>query len=217
MQPKINILTRTSNRPNSFKRCHNSIKYQTYENINHIVSCDNAADLEYLKSYDDIAIIEVDRDTLIKNDPSPAGIEGPSFWSSPHNLYCNSLLDSVHKGWIIFLDDDDELINEHAISTIVSHLEDEDTMLFWQMQYTNGSKLPDQQSFDTKTPRIFKIGSPCFMIHEKWKGTARWDSFKCADARYIEKIFAKIPNSKWIQRPFITINGQGLGHKGDMK
>ena len=55
----LNILTRTSNRPNGFKRCYNSIKNQTYKKINHIVSCDNEKDLNYLNNYDDIEVIKI--------------------------------------------------------------------------------------------------------------------------------------------------------------
>jgi len=57
--PKINILTRTSGRPNCFKRCVDSIKSQTYKNINHIVGADDDASYEYAsKLCDNVIMLE---------------------------------------------------------------------------------------------------------------------------------------------------------------
>ena len=49
-KPLVNILTRTSGRPKYFKRCIESIKNQTYSNINHIVSVDDDKTEEYVKN-----------------------------------------------------------------------------------------------------------------------------------------------------------------------
>ena len=35
-----------------------------------------------------------------------------------YNLYCNQLLDRVEKGWIMFLDDDDLLIDKNSLQDI---------------------------------------------------------------------------------------------------
>jgi len=48
----INILTRTSGRPNGFNKCRKSIENQTYIQIKHLVSYDDNNDLHYLKKYD---------------------------------------------------------------------------------------------------------------------------------------------------------------------
>ena len=48
----FNILTRTSGRPNGFRKCHESIQGQTFRHFSHIVSYDTHDDLTYLEEYD---------------------------------------------------------------------------------------------------------------------------------------------------------------------
>jgi len=214
-KPLINILTRTSNRPNGFDICVNSIKNQTYENINHIVSYDNDLDLNYINNYN-VTKIKINREEIIKNDKS-VNPNNPNFWFSPHNLYCNSLLDEVKDGYIMFLDDDDMLLHENVIEVIVNNIVDEDTILIWKMQYPDGRLLPDSNSYNTKKIRLGGIGSPCFLFHSKWKDFYRWDAYKCGDYRFLEKLYKKISNNKWINSPFIKLNNSGgLGKKIDV-
>ncbi len=214
-KPLINILTRTSNRPNGFDICVNSIKNQTYENINHIVSYDDDLDLNYINNYN-VSKIKINREEIIKNDKS-VNPNNPNFWFSPHNLYCNSLLDEVKDGYIMFLDDDDMLLHENVIEVIVNNIVDEDTILIWKMQYPDGRLLPDSNSYETKSIRLGGIGSPCFLFHSKWKDFYRWDTYKCGDYRFLEKLYKKIPNNKWINSPFIKLNNSGgLGKKEDI-
>jgi len=216
MSIKINILTRTSNRPNGFNICANSVKNQTYDNINHIVCYDNDNDISYIDNFD-VTKVKIDRELIIKNDTS-ANPNNSAFWFSPHNLYCNELLDNVEDGWIMFLDDDDMLLNDTVIEEIVSEVKDEDTMLIWQMRYPRGNVLPTEQSFNSKTIRLGGIGSPCFLIHSKWKDKARWDAYKCGDFRFLNEIFKMIPNKHWIMKPFIQLNNAGgHGKKIDLK
>lgn len=215
-KPLINILTRTSNRPNGFDMCVNSIKNQTYENINHIVSYDDDLDLNYINNYN-VSKIKINREEIIKNDKS-VNPNNPNFWFSPHNLYCNSLLDEVKDGYIMFLDDDDMLLHENVIEVVVNNIVDEDTILIWKMQYPDGRLLPDSNSYNTKNIRLGGIGSPCFLFHSKWKDLYRWDAYKCGDYRFLEKLYKKIPNNKWINSPFIILNNSGgLGKKEDIK
>ena len=215
-KPLINILTRTSNRPNGFDICVNSIKNQTYENINHIVSYDDDLDLNYINNYN-VSKIKINREEIIKNDKSVTP-NNPNFWFSPHNLYCNSLLDEVKDGYIMFLDDDDMLLHENVIEVIVNNIVDEDTILIWKMQYPDGRLLPDSNSYNTKNIKLGGIGSPCFLFHSKWKDFYRWDAYKCGDYRFLEKLYKKIPNNKWINSPFIKLNNSGgLGKKEDIK
>lgn len=209
MRPTINILTRTSNRPNGFKVCANSIKNQSYDNILHLVSYDNSKDLEYINEFN-VKKVKIDRENIISNDTS-VNPNNPNFWFSPHNLYCNELLENVEDGWIMFLDDDDMLISDTVIEEIYKNIIDEDTILIWQMRYPNGSVLPNSIDFKYKKIRLGGIGSPCFLFHSKWKKLSVWDAYKCGDYRFLEKLYSKIPNKKWIEKPFIQLNNSG-GH-----
>jgi glycosyltransferase involved in cell wall biosynthesis len=84
--PVINILTRTSNRPNFFKICFESVSKQTYKNINHIISVDNIETEEYVKKYTDNYIVVKKFDGYIPYNPI-YDVRRPA----PYNLYLNEL------------------------------------------------------------------------------------------------------------------------------
>ena len=212
MNPTINILTRTSNRPIGFSKCKNSIKNQTYKKINHIVSYDNDEDLKYLNNCS--KKIKINRNNIavkewLKNPLAYCLNDNPRFWYHPSNLYCNYLLKEVKEGWIMFLDDDDMLYNDSVIQNVVNNIVDEDTLLIWKMRYPTGRCLPDEKSFEQKQIRIGGIGSPCFLFNQKYIKYSQWDEYKCSDFRFLEKLYNVIPNKKWINEVFIQLNNEG--------
>ena len=207
----INILTRTSNRPNGFDINKKSIRNQNYDKIKHIVSIDNEDD-NYVNQYDDIMIVKIDRKKLIENDTCVSPNTGPY---SPHNLYFNEMMGKVDDGWIMFLDDDDRFLDENSLSMIVENIKDEDTLLMWQMVYSNGETIPRGNWVNTK-PLISNIGSPCFMFHSKYKDNFEWDSWKCGDYRFFSKLFDTIPNKVYINKPLVFISQIGFGMKRDV-
>lgn len=87
--PLINILTRTSGRPKCFKRCVDSVKSQTYQNINHIVGADDDESYEYASELCD-NVVKLEKG--VKN--SEYGVA-----HAPYNLYINKLLDEVEDGY----------------------------------------------------------------------------------------------------------------------
>ena len=102
MSEKINILTRTSNRPNYFRDCCASVDSQTYDNIKHIIATDDLNSESYIKKY---------RDEFLYIDPlkykhsRPKKLwhsrrpEMPAWW----NCYFNEMYNLVEDGWIMFL------------------------------------------------------------------------------------------------------------------
>lgn len=214
---KINILTRTSGRPNGFKICHESIKKQTYPNINHIVSYDSDKDLDYLNKFD-VMKFKVDREYIVESDCSTNPGTGPF---SPHNLYCNVLLSHVKEGWIMFLDDDDMLAHKKVIEQLVSHISKEknnEVLFLWQMRYPNGKLLPSKKLVRQKIIKRNHIGNCCFLFHSQYATLAMWDAWKCADYRYIKVLYEYIPKKKWIPKPFVLLNNFGdWGQKNDIE
>jgi hypothetical protein len=93
---KLNILIRTSMRPEFFKKCIKSILSQKYTNFYVYICYDKEDSLSYLNDYEskytNITTF------FIQND----SVEKYKF-----NLYNNTLMDKVIDGFIIFLDDDD--------------------------------------------------------------------------------------------------------------
>ena len=208
----INILTRTSNRPVGFNNCRQSILKQTYKNIKHLVSYENASDLAYL-DYKGISKVKVEKyegDVLINPD---------GHLHAPYNLYCNEMLDNVDNGWVLFLDDDDHLLHNKVIEELVSEINkaDDDTLFIWQMRYPNGKLLPTSEHFKYKHVEFEHIGSPCFIFHSKYTDIAQWDEWKASDYRVIKGLYDKIPNKKWIEKVHVQINNYGdFGKRNDI-
>ena len=112
---KINILIRTSNRPDLFNTCVNSILNQSYENYTIYATYDNMETLSYIKKYPTV---------------NPISVINKYSGSYHYNLYCNDLLDAVHDGYILFLDDDDMLSHNMSLKIINSQL-DKNNIVLW--------------------------------------------------------------------------------------
>jgi hypothetical protein len=209
--PVINILTRTSNRPNGFKRCRESIENQTYKNIRHIVSIDNLNDEEYVKSHN-VDYFFMDKEAISKENDIPDPKTGTRFI---YNLYLNHLINEVKEGWILFLDDDDYLADNNTVQKMVNAVKNPTDLVLWQMKYPNGQVLPSIQELGTP-PRLARIGAPCFMLHSGIAKTIRWDGWKCGDFRFIQKAYAKTGEKRVIREVLISLGGAGLGMKKDI-
>jgi glycosyltransferase involved in cell wall biosynthesis len=211
-QPLINIITRTSGRPNGFKRCHESILNQSYSNIRHIVSIDRLEDVEYVKQYD-VDYFFLDKEKIAAQPDIPDPKTGKRFI---YNLYFNELFDKVEEGWIMILDDDDYLANNNAILKMVDTIKSNTDMLIFQMKYPTGSVLPTLQEMGKK-PRLARIGSPCIMVHSGIAKTIRWDGWKCGDYRYISRVWDKTGGKRWIKQPLVLLgSGGGFGMRKDI-
>jgi len=206
----LNILTRTSNRPLGFNKCFNSIKNQTYPHITHLVSYDTEKDLEYLKKYN-VKKIKVNK----RNDKLPPLNNDKRFWYTPYNLYCNDLLSHVGEGWILFVDDDDFLSNSKVIENLMFELNNKNTLYIVKMRNALNEIIP--RLFKKQKIRRGNIGTSCIVFHSKFKNI-KWDSFKCADFRFIQKLLNTIENCKWIDLEVVTLGNTGnLGKREDIK
>ena len=212
-KPLINIITRTSGRPNGFKRCHESIKNQSYANIRHIVSIDRIEDAEYVKHYD-VDYFFIDKQKIAAQPDIPDPKTGKKFI---YNLYFNELFAKVNGGWIMILDDDDYLVNKDAVLKMVNKIKNNTDMLIWQMKYPTGSMLPTISEMGHK-PRLARIGSPCILVHSGIAKTIRWDGWKCGDFRFISQVWNKTNEKRWIKEPLVLLgSGGGFGLRKDIK
>jgi len=213
-QPLINILTRTSNRPNGFRKNRESILGQTYKNINHIVCTDDKDSINYIKENGITDYLLVNREELIQNDKS---IDPKTGRYSPHNLYFNEMIKKVESGWVIYLDDDDRFVDNTSVEQIVNLINksDEDTIIYWRMVYGNGHFLPLDMSNNQK-PKIGGIGSPCFTFNIKYGKDILWDGWKCGDFRFIETLHKIIPKKVWYPKNLIYIPSAGFGNRKDI-
>ena len=125
-------------------------------------------------------------------------------------------MDKVEEGWVIFLDDDDFLIDKFSLEKMSKLIEDPDTLVIWQMEYNNGRRIPSEHTIKNKKIILGDIGSECFIFHNKWIKTCRWDSYKCSDFRFIECLSKQIKNIKWINEPLVKVPFAGFGKRNDI-
>jgi cellulose synthase/poly-beta-1,6-N-acetylglucosamine synthase-like glycosyltransferase len=124
----LNIITRTSGRPNFFKICKHSIRSQTYPNINHIVIIDSNNDNTYVKDYDDI-------DKLI---------DIPEGKYQHFDAYLNEALEYIPKGELFCVMDDDDFYTEKtSLQKGVDTLTDGNVVFFRVV--AAGGTVPSEQ------------------------------------------------------------------------
>lgn len=207
---KINVLTRTSGRPKGFRACYESICEQRFENVRHIVSYDSKEDLKYLANCK-IDLVQVS---------SKLNLTVSDTDYKPYNLYCNELLNEVEDGWILFLDDDNRLLNKESFNMLKKEINkaDEDTILFFQTTYPNGSSIPEDSYFENKKIERYHIDTACFVFHSKYKEAAKWDEWRTADYRFIMELSKIIPKQRWVKKVLTyKYNFGDLGQRNDIE
>ena len=179
----INILTRTGRRPKHFKNLEESIISQTYKNIRHIKSCDNPT-CNYLNNSKDVVKVIPDKSA------------GRAFY----NLYLNTLIDTTKDGWIIILDDDSKLIDNHFLEELANEckISNANDVLIYNVKINrSGVILP--RSDKIKSGRI---DMACFCFHSSISKDIRFDRRNRGDYNFLEKI----KNSNNYNFKFLNLN-----------
>jgi GT2 family glycosyltransferase len=200
MDHTVNILIRTSQRPESFKRCIESCTNQTYKNINILISADTPDTVEYVRNYG-FEAVQVKR--RYKNE-----IE-----TYPFNAYLNELMDKVTGGWIFILDDDDYLADNSIIEKLVRHLTDDNVLYFFRMRWPNNRVIPSDCNFYAEKIVRKDIGMPCFMFHAKHKHKVRFKPIKQGDFYFISDLAEVLKKRKWIDSIVTQIGNTGANGK----
>ena len=160
------VLTRTSGRPEFFKRCRESVKALNYPNVVHIVHSDDPRNEQYIEC-----------DILIRGE-----VHGNYMGTAPYNLYNNRLLEAVPEaGWIHFLDDDDRYVDPGVFDWIDNETS-KDKMHVVKVKRWNETVWPrnwkKQRSFQTE----------CFVLWVDVGRKAKWWSDKGGDHYYTRQI-----------------------------
>tara|TARA_R110000787_G_scaffold102000_1_gene207759 strand:- start:61 stop:660 length:600 start_codon:yes stop_codon:yes gene_type:complete len=192
MNNLINVLTRTNKRPQSFRRCVDSINSQTYKNINHIVSVHNKESYEYAIKYcDNVVMIKEE----IGNTQYGNNYE-------PYNLYVNRLIDEVKEGYIMFLDDDDFFTSRNSLKKVVPYLE-KDVLLTWLVDCAK-KVIPDKGALSAPVLIPTCITASSFIFHYTHKWAAKWDAVRGADYRCAQRL-SWLLGHKWLHETIVTI------------
>lgn len=195
----INILVRTSNRPNEFIKCINSILEQTYTQFKIICCYDDIRSKEYISKINNKRLISYYID--LKDN----------CFHYKYNLYCNLLLDKVVRGWIMFLDDDDMLSDKNALKTIMNYTNNINNFIFWKVLIKD--KLIYPKNLNNIT--MGEIANSGFCFHSSFKNYSRWCCERGSDYLFIKTLERRINSNKiFINKCFVkTQLGPNRGKK----
>ena len=165
----INIIIRTSNRPNCFKLNIDSIASQSYDNIKLHISYDNEFTNKYINDTLNNSNIEY---TLYSVEKT----ENDFFY----NNYPNILIQNINDGYIIFLDDDDRFTNNNALSYINEYL-DVNRFLTWN--YLRTDKIIGISKGIIKSGKVTSCG---FCYHSSHK--SKWELVSNGDYIFVKNL-----------------------------
>lgn len=189
MNNLINILLRTHNRPQGFKRMLESIRNQTYKNYKLIISVDNDKTEDYVKNH---GILDYLRLIPDRNMPYPA------------DFYFNALISEAKEGFVWCVDDDDFLPHEKVLEVISKNIES-DMISIFKMQ--GNTILPGPDVFG-KLIQVCQIGTPCFVVPVEFAGRAKWKGESGSDYLYIKELtdLIGLNKVKWVNEVIYKID-----------
>ena len=228
------IITRTSNRPNYFTKCIESIQEQTYKNIINVVTVESPKDEKYVKKITKFSSQKPIICKVTKEDKEDTTImiDGIKFYHAPYNKYVNEanskIINYCKENGIVdyvvtLMDDDDCYTEKTAIEKIV-------TKFFEDFKFLNGCMVKWQEKLKTKTipalhelesrPRLYNIGSNSFAYSGDLIDQSIWDEWSCSDFRSARNIFDHAKVIKSISKVLTTIQRDdcdgGRGIKDDL-
>jgi hypothetical protein len=215
-KPTVNIIIRTCQRPNFFKRCIESIECQTYPNINVIIGVEENE--KYTKSYAYEAkhrVVHYPKATRDVIQP-PKNNDSYGNWF-PYNSYLDILTKKVPEGWVMYLDDDDILNDHQAIEKIINEVESVDDMVYWRVQFHQGIIIPKTETWQGMIERaclpvVCDISGSGFIFHSKYKDQISWGFWKRGDFRVINKLHQITKKKHFINDCLVAL--QAEPHKG---
>lgn len=205
----LNVLTRTSNRPNRFKRCRQSILAQeTDVTIRQFVSIDRPC------TYAEGDVIVPATGRIAPEIPE----DQAHYRDAPYNLYINDLLSAVKDGWVFVLDDDDEFLVPDAVARLEPYMDDEDNLIIFKFAM-GGPKGQDYIMPKSFGRELVMNDTPCscYIYHSKHKHSGLWHSKYCGDY-FAASNLAKKLKPVWVDGILAgTQDGPSVGKDRDCK
>jgi hypothetical protein len=188
----VYILTRTSGRPEFFKRCRASVKALTGFNFVHIVHSDDPRNEKYIEC-----------DILIRGEA-----HGKYMGSAPYNLYCNRMLDLLPgNGWVHFMDDDDYYASTDVFENLLKDA-DKEKMIIGKVTRANGAIYP-------RTGNSTEFQTEIFCLYSDKAKKAKWWGNKSGDHYYTRQLTRTMQLQRTDVMIAIAQEGRGLGMKLD--
>lgn len=193
MSELINILIRTSSRPQLFARCLASIRSQTYRNRNVIIGYDNTQALKYIPAG-------------IQAFPIVADFNLPYYY----DRYCNVLAKAVTQGWLLFLDDDDFLQAPNVLEKLSYYFTGNHDAIICQF-LRNGLPKPSRSYIKNGIVRDGYIGLPSLVLKAEHAHLLHLDGYKSGDYRAILNITQKV-RTKFIELVVVETDRRSHGN-----
>lgn len=209
-KPMINILIRTSGRPNYFKGCIQSIYEQTFKNWNIIVGIDNKESESYVQPEKCKLVYYDFSKYILPTKPNNSEYGVPFIY----NLYINELYKYVKNGYCLILDDDNKLSGKDSLEIISNNIKTDDDLLFWRVKFHNRT-VPNNDNFG-RPPVLLDIDSAGFLFPVSKK--VDWEPFKRGDYRTAKTLYNKVKNKIYIDSVLIQTqrkNEAGWGLRDD--
>jgi glycosyltransferase involved in cell wall biosynthesis len=210
-RPLINILIRTSGRPNYFNKCMESIYNQKYKNWNILVGVDDPNTLNYTQKHKCIEILYDYSKVLIPDPPNNIDYGIPFKF----NLYLNDLQNKVNDGFIIYLDDDDSLYDSDSLLKLTDVIKTNDDFIMWRVKFPN-RLVPSDNNFGNP-PVLKDISGIGYSFHVKNK--EMWEPYKRGDYRIAKKLYNKLSNTVFCDVIITKLQREtedGMGKKDDL-
>lgn len=211
-EPLINILIRTSNRPNYFNDCIKSIYSQKYKNWNIIVGTDDVESKKYIQPHKCISVYYNFENIKIVDPPNQIEY-GIKF---KYNLYFNELHKYVNSGYIMYIDDDDMLYNDESLNILSSNIViNNNDLIFYRVKFPN-RLVPNDENFKKQVPVMRDISGLGFIFRNEIK--LEWEPYKRGDYRIAKKLNSTADNILWLDEVITSIQREsedGFGRRDD--
>lgn len=235
----VYILTRTSNRPRFFQGCRASVAEQTHRNIVHVVATDDTNSLAYINQSEVVVKLILSNNVAFDahepcekcgaspskgcgNAPPLARMKARLHFlacycntSYPMNAYFDHLHPLVNDGWVMYLDDDNMLLDKHSVDRALAHATSRNDMLIWRSKL--GRITPSDQGFGRIV--MGDIDASNFMFHSTWLNLTQWHvPLRCGDYRTAVSLASAL-RTVWINDTLVVahplrarLGGLGLRH-----
>lgn len=209
----LSVLTRTHQRPKFLRRCLDSLKKQTKRNFVIVLISDCKEDKvdSLVSEYSDLSIV-------VKH------IDNPVIWPSC-NIYFNMVKDIIDSDYIVFVDDDDVVIDDSYFET----LEDivvKNTVLRYPVIMSRSMYCPNastripfpEEMYWNKFPIYSHVSTLNFCVRSDLYKKFEWPNVRGGDFYFINTVFKNIDWKKdvyWYDKLTTKIDHSGLGLADD--
>ena len=137
----------------------------------------------------------------------------------PYNLYMIQAEKKIKEGWILYLDDDDELKDQNSLEKLHNRNIDEDTLYVHNLFVENLNLiLPrpiaiEHSITERNEPPAVGIGfaSSVFTYHSKYLEHTAWNEWYDSDWRTFQSLWYNIPKKEYVDEIIVNVP---QGHAG---